>query len=67
MYVPPAITSIALIGLLLCAYILLINLFIGVVEAKGYAVANWQLWFLGIVFTPLVIALYAAILPDRGL
>lgn len=66
MYVPPAITVIALIGLLLCAYILLINLFIGVVEAKGYAVANWQLWFLGIVFTPLVIALYAAILPDRG-
>ena len=51
---------------LLIAYILLINLFIGVVEAKGYAVASWQLWFLGTVFTPLAVALYAAILPDRG-
>ena len=66
MYVPPAITAIALVGLLLCAYILLINLFIGVVEAKGHEVANWQLWFVGIIFTPLAVALYAAILPDRG-
>lgn len=66
MYTPPGIIVLAIVIVLLIAYILLINLFIGVVEAKGYAVANWQLWFLGIVFTPLVVALYAAILPDRG-
>ena len=45
---------------------MLVNLFIGVVEVKGYAVASWRLWFLGTVFTPLVVALCTAILPSRG-
>ena len=46
--------------------ILLVNLFIGVVEAKGYGVASWRLWFLDIVGMPLVVALCVAILSDRG-
>ena len=66
MYTPPGFIVLAIAIVLLIAYILLINLFIGVVEAKGYVVASWQLWFLDIVFTPLAVALYAAILPDRG-
>lgn len=66
MYTPPGFIVLAIAIVLLIAYIPLINLFIGVVEAKGYAVASWQLWFLGIVFTPFTVALYAAILPDRG-
>ena len=66
MCTPPGFIVLAIAIVLLIAYILLINLFIGVVEAKGYAVASWQLWFLGTVFTPLAVALYAAILPDRG-
>ena len=66
MYTPPGFIVLIIAIVLLIAYILLINLFIGVVEAKGFAVASWQLWFLGIVFTPLAVALYAAILPDRG-
>ena len=66
MYTPPGFIVLAIAIVLLIAYILLINLFIGVVEAKGYAVASWQLWVLGIVFTPFAVALYAAILPDRG-
>ena len=66
MYTPPGFIVLAIAIVLLIAYILLINLFIGVVEAKGHAVASWQLWFLGIVFTPFAVALYAAILPDRG-
>ena len=65
-YISPEIVALALIGLLICAYILLIALFIGVVDAKGHNVASWQLWFIGIMFTPLAVALYAAILPDRG-
>lgn len=66
MYTPPGFIVLAIAIVLLIVYILFINLFIGVVEAKGYAVASWQFWFLGIVFTPLAVALYAAILPDRG-
>ena len=66
MHTPPGFIVLAIAIVLLIAYIPLINLFIGVVEAKGYAVASWQLWFLGIVFTPFTVALYAAILPDRG-
>ena len=65
-YISPEIVAVALIGLLICACILLIILFIGVVDAKGHDVASWQLWFIGIMFTPLAVALYAAILPDRG-
>ena len=66
MYTSPGFIVLAIAAVLLIAYILLINLFIEVVEAKGYAAASWQLWFLGIVFTPLAVALYAAILSDRG-
>ena len=40
-YISPEIVALALIGLLTCAYILLIALFIGVVDAKGHNVASW--------------------------
>lgn len=50
----------------LCAYFLLINLFIGVMDGKGYTrISHWQIWFIGIVLSPFAVGLFAASLPDR--
>ena len=56
----------AVLVIVLCADFLLINLFIGVMDGKGYTrVAHWQIWFIGIVLSPFAVGLFAASLPDR--
>lgn len=51
----------------LCAWVALISLFLGVKKEKGYPADNdTLLWFIGIFATPLAVGLYVVALPDKS-
>ena len=59
--------GIVLFGIIvLSAWCVAINLFIGIGKSKGHPMENaGLLWFVGIFATPLAVGLYVAALPDR--
>ena len=51
----------------LVAWLMAINLFVGIGKSKGYFEDGaGMLWFIGIFATPIVVGLYVAALPDKN-
>lgn len=57
--------ELVLIGLVIAGYLVFINLLVNAAKEKGARDMGGRMWLVGLTLTPIALALYVIVLPDR--